>query len=123
MKLHLDKPTASNIIHGYAPGEVKINDEVITRSLVVMPEQLIRDWPPQQMEELSETHLEVVAALEPEVVLLGTGKRLTFPPAKFTAFFLARGIGLEVMDTAAACRTYNILMAEDRKVAAALLMI
>jgi uncharacterized protein len=123
MKISLETGSASNIIRSYDAGCVAINEEVVTRSVVVMPEQLIRDWPPQSFEELRREHFDRLSQLHPEIVLVGTGERLRFPEPRVTAPLRERGIGVEVMDTAAACRTYNVLMAEGRVVAAALLMI
>ena len=123
MKLSLDSAAAANFIRAYGRGTLTINEETVSRSVIVTPERIIHDWPPQTFEQLEHAHFEGLAALEPAVVLLGTGERLRFPTPAHSAFLLERGIGLEVMDTAAACRTYNILAAEGRKVAAALLMI
>jgi uncharacterized protein len=109
-------------IRAYGEGRIVINDRDYTRSLLVTPHHLDPTWEPQSLAELQTPHLEAVAALHPEVVLLGTGNRLKFPHRETTAFFLQRGIGFEVMDTAAACRTFNVLTAEGRGVAAALLV-
>lgn len=123
MKLSLETPASVNFIRSYARGTITINEETVSRSVIVMSNRIIRDWPPQTFEQLESAHFEGLAALDPEVVLLGTGERLRFPAPAHSACLLEHGIGLEVMDTAAACRTYNILAAEGRKVAAALLMI
>lgn len=123
MKFTLETGSASYRILAYDTGQVTINAETVTRSVIVTPEQLVRDWPPQQFEELKEHDFMPLVALAPEVVLLGTGALLRFPGPHVLAPLRTRGIGVEVMDTAAACRTYNILMAEGRNVAAALLMI
>lgn len=123
MKLHVDNATANYRISGYGSGYVAVNDERITRSVIVTPDRLVRDWPPQSYRELSALHLELVAQQKPEIVLLGTGERQHFPSSAILAPLFESGIGIEVMHTAAACRTYNILMSEDRLVAAALLMI
>jgi uncharacterized protein len=94
------------------------------RSIVVMPDRLITDWPPQCWEDLAATHFEQLAADESvEIVLFGSGARLRHPEPHLTAGLIDRGIGVEVMDTGSACRTYNFLMADRRRVAAALLMI
>lgn len=96
-------------------------EEILTRSFIIAPRHLIRDWPPQRFEELAEAHLQLLTSLSPEVVLLGTGARLRFPNSAWLAGFHQQRIGVEIMDTGAACRTYNVLMAEGRKVAAALI--
>jgi uncharacterized protein len=111
-----------NIIRGYAAGQVTINDEVIVTSVVVTPDRIIRDWLPHTFGDLERRHIARLEELQPEIIVLGTGLRLHFPDAEFTAGFLSRGIGVEIMDTNAACRTYNILLSEGRGVVAALLM-
>lgn len=124
MKIQFDAGgTGQNFIHAYGPGQVTINQQVHHRSLLVTSGQLITDWPPQSFSELRAPHFEQIRALNPEVVVLGTGARLQFPRAADTRALIQANIGLEVMDTGAACRTYNILMQDGRRVAAALLMI
>jgi uncharacterized protein len=111
-----------NIIRGYAPGQITVNDEVIDTSVIVTPERIMRDWLPHSFGDLERRHIARLEELQPEIIVLGTGLRLRFPNAEFTAGFLSRGIGVEIMDTSAACRTYNILLSENRRVVAALLM-
>lgn len=123
MKIQLDNLGEENTIQAYRPGQVTINHAVYEASVVVTPKRLIPDWPPSRFVDLTPAHFEVITALAPEIVILGTGKQLRFPPARTTRSLIQANIGLEVMDTGAACRTYNILMAEGRRVAAALLMI
>ena len=112
-----------NLIRGYAPGRITINAQVHTGSLIVTPQQIIADWPPVVFADLMPGHFETIVALRPEVVILGTGTRLQFPAASLIRPLVEANIGLEVMNTGAACRTYNILMNDGRRVAAALLMI
>jgi uncharacterized protein len=121
MKLHLNT-TPGNRIVSHAPGEVVVNQTRYTTSLVVTPQRIIADWPPQCFADLQAAHFEILAGLKPEVVVLGTGQRLRFPAPALTASLVNAGIGLEVMDTAAACRTYNILMGDGRLIAAAIMM-
>jgi len=97
-----------------------VNGERHTASVLVQPEH-IEPWPVADFAALAEAHFARVAELRPEVVLLGTGSRLRFPRSGLTAPLARARIGFEVMDLQAACRTYNILMAEERKVLAALL--
>ena len=123
MKISLDGGTATYKIASYAQGQVVINEQRLTRSLVIMPETLLSDWPPQTFEAFTTEHFATIVAYQPEIVLLGTGASLRFPAPALLAPLYDAGIGVEVMDTGAACRTYNILMAEGRTVAAALLMI
>ncbi|HEX7965965.1 MAG TPA: Mth938-like domain-containing protein [Gammaproteobacteria bacterium] len=113
----------TKVIRAYAPGRVNVNDALLTRSFVVAPDRLVEDWPPQRFEELTAEHLQAALALEPEILLIGTGAKQQFLPAELMAALSKSGMGLEVMDTAAACRTYNVLLSEDRKVVAAILMI
>jgi uncharacterized protein len=122
MKMHLDRTAGAHRITGYGAGYVSVNDKPLTQSFIVTPETLIIDWAPRSAADLDEAALEAIAHLSPGIVLLGMGERQSFPPASLLAPMLARGIGIEVMTTAAACRTYNILIAEGRSVAAGLLV-
>jgi uncharacterized protein len=123
MKMILEKgDAASNRIRHYEPGQLTINDRVLETSVLVTPGTDLRDWPPATFEDLVPEHATPILDLEPEVVLLGTGPSQRFPEREIMLAFLERGIGIEVMDTASACRTYNILMAEDRRVVAALII-
>ena len=124
MKLHLDSRRAGqNIIRSYSSGEIVINDACFTRSLIVTPEKVIDDWAPQSFAELAPQHLELLAQPDAEIVILGTGTSLQFPRPMLLQGLANAGIGHEIMDTAAACRTFNILMSEGRRVVAGLLMI
>ncbi len=111
------------LIRGYEAGRIQVNEEIYAHSLVITPQYLNPEWPPQSVGEVKDAHLESIISLEPEVVLLGTGLRLRFPSPRVMAFFRQRMVGIEAMDTAAACRTYNVLMSEGRSVAAALLIL
>jgi uncharacterized protein len=121
VKLHLEGPSALNAVTGYGSGYVMINGERHDGNLVVLPERIV-PWSASGFEALAESDFEMLAALGTEVVLLGTGAALRFPAPRLTRALALARIGLEVMDTQAACRTYNILMAEERRVAAALLL-
>ncbi len=123
MRFSLEIDAGRYFIRGYGLGWVDVNEREIRRSLIVTPERLVTDWPPQTFAELDEVHFEAVARLEPEIVVLGTGSRQRFPHPRLIRPLLAKGVGVETMDTAAACRTYNIVTLEGRRVAAALLMI
>lgn len=122
MKLSEEKGDGSFRIRGYDAGRIVVNETGYEHSLVLAPEHLETGWPPQRFDDLRREHLDVILELDPEVILLGTGERQRFPGRELMLSVLRRGIGFEVMDTAAACRTYNILMAEGRRVAAALLI-
>jgi len=121
LKLHLDNISGINAFTGYGEGYVMINGQRYVHNLVVLPERIVSDWQPTGFDALCAADFARLAALEPEIVLLGTGSRLRFPRPELTRALIEAGIGLEVMDIQAACRTYNILAAEKRKVAAALL--
>ncbi|HSS46420.1 MAG TPA: Mth938-like domain-containing protein [Burkholderiales bacterium] len=121
MKLHLATASAENRFTGYGEGYVLVNNVRHEKSLVVLPERLM-EWEVAAFEALSQKHFEFLMNLAPEIVLLGTGPRLRFPHPALSQSLVNAKIGLEVMDTRAACRTYNILVAEGRKVAAALLL-
>ncbi len=122
MKLSLD--TASgHVIQGYQPGEIRVlqlgsvtDEHRITSSAIITPEQIIEDWL-ETDQPLSPEHIQKILALKPEVILLGTGEQLVFPTAAILQDCYHAGVGVEVMDTGAACRTYNILAAEGRQVA------
>lgn len=91
-------------------------------SCLIMADKLIDDWRPQDIADLKVEDLQSALALEPELLLLGSGARQQFPSPELLAAVLSRGVGCEVMDTGAACRTYNILASEGRRVVAALLL-
>lgn len=121
MKLHVDTPTTLNTVTAYGAGFVEINQVRHTASVIVTPDR-VEPWPVAGFESLQASDFERLRELRSEVVLLGTGSRQRFPHPRLTRPLSDARIGLEVMDTQAACRTYNILMAESRKVAAALLV-
>ena len=120
MKLQASGLTHLHTFTAYGEGYVVVNGARHDASLIVLPER-IQPWPVAGFDALTEEHFALLAALKPEVALLGTGSRQRFPHPRLIAPLARARIGLEVMDTQAACRTYNILMAEERRVAAALL--
>lgn len=122
MKLTDEKIGGINLIRSYAPGEVRIGETVIRSSCLVKTDQLIADWRPQTVAEIGVADMEAVLALKPEVVVIGSGPRQQFPAPEIIGALLSRGVGCEVMDTGAACRTYNVLASEGRTVVAALLL-
>lgn len=122
MKLHLTRAAGNQLITGYGDGWVEINTMRYQQSLIVLPNQVIADWPATDFESLSHEHFEKLVELKPEVVLLGTGATHRFIHPRLSHALIEANIGLECMATAAACRTYNILMAEGRNVAAALII-
>lgn len=105
------------------PSDPAAAPRIVQRSVIVTVNQIVTDWTPQHWQAITTADMDRVLATRPDVILLGTGKRLRFPPPPVLAHCQQQRVGMEVMDTAAACRTYNILAAEGRNVAAALLMI
>jgi uncharacterized protein len=122
MKLTDDRIAGAFLVRSFSPGELRVADEVLRRSCLIRADQLIRDWRPQTIADLTLADLEPVFALEPEIVVLGSGERQRFPATQVLATMLSRGVGCEVMATDAACRTYNLLVSEDRRVVAALMV-
>lgn len=120
MKLTLDARTDVNLIRGYAAGGLRIGARTVSSPCIVTADTLITDWNAPSATQLAIAHLEPIFALDPEIVILGTGAMQRFPSAEVRQAFAARGIGLEPMDLHAACRTYNILVQEERRVVALL---
>lgn len=121
MKLHLSNTAGLNVFTAYGEGYVAVNHEKHSKNLIVLPELVVFEWSTATVETLTSTDMQVLLELGTEIVLLGTGNHLRFPQGVLMRPFAPAGIGLEIMDIQAACRTYNILAAEGRKVAAALL--
>ncbi len=117
-----DDNASEFLIKRYVAGRITIGITEHTQSLILTHNKLIPDWEPHDFQALQAAHFTLVAALDPEVVILGTGAQLHFPHPSITAELLTQGIGFEAMDTAAACRTYNVLLSEGRRVVAALLL-
>jgi uncharacterized protein len=122
MKFTLEASSRVNLIRAYSPTEVRVGEQSLRASCIVTADTVISEWEPASYAELTPSHLEAVLALKPELVLLGTGAMQRFPSSQIRAAFIAHGVALEVMDLGAACRTYNILVQEDRRVAAALFL-
>jgi uncharacterized protein len=121
VKLHLSSTAGLNIFTAYGEGYVAVNHRKYEENLIVLPDSVTPDWSTATVATLAAADMDKLLALGAEIVLLGTGSRLRFPAGALVRPFAPAGIGLEVMDLQAACRTYNILAAEGRKVAAALL--
>ncbi len=122
MKLHSSLTASLLSITSYDTGHIAVNGRRLTRSFLLTPQRLIEDWPPASFDSMSEADLLAVANLDCPIVLLGTGARQRFPAPALMRQLIERRVGVEVMDSHAACRTYNILMAEGRDVAAALII-
>lgn len=121
LKFHLTRPDGRNLFTGYGPGFVAINGAQHRSSIIVTADRVL-PWDITDPQAFTEAVFAGLAALPAEILLLGTGASLSFPHPHLTQPLRDAGIGLEVMDTAAACRTYNILLGENRRVAAALVV-
>jgi len=122
MKLHSSDTKQYQTVTGYFPGGVEINAQPFDYSLLVLPETAPAPWPVATFDELTVEHFERLLAEAPDVVILGTGERQRFVHPRLTGPLTSRRIGVECMDTNAACRTYNILMGEGRKALLALII-
>jgi uncharacterized protein len=120
VKFTLESGAHVNVVTGYGGGEIRLRERIVRPPAIIAADRIIEDWE-ASVDALDTNLLEPVLALAPDVIVLGTGERLRFPPHGLRAQLQARGIGLEVMDTSAACRTYNVLVLEQRRVVAALL--
>lgn len=122
MKLHLANPGDTKLFTAHGTDHVMVNGERYDHSIAVLAEEVRNDWAVADFDALSAAHFDYFLALKPDVLLLGTGARQRFPHPRLYRSLTDAGIGVECMDTPAACRTYNILVAEDRKVVAAILI-
>lgn len=119
MQLNLERPDYRYFLRGADGRQALVNERTLTRSFIVSPEALVEDWPVTDAAAMQPADLEAALALQPELVVLGTGEKQRFPPAAVMAAALGRGIGLEAMTNAAAARTYSVLAGEGRRVVAA----
>lgn len=122
MKLHLNNTVGLNAITGHDDGSVSVNNQPIYHALIVTPDKIIDPWQIADFSTLSVIDFAHLLDLKPELVIFGSGKTFRFPDPRIMAAFAQARTGFEVMDTAAACRTYNVLAGEGRNVAAALLV-
>ena len=122
MQLTLENPDFRYFLRGADGVAALVNERRLERSFLLAPNELVEDWRPRHVAELAPADFEPVLALAPAVVLLGSGASLRFPAPAVLAACLTRGIGLEVMDNAAAARTFNVLATEGRRVVAAFLL-
>lgn len=121
MKLTFDAPPAANVIRAYTAAGFRIGSRDCTGSVIVCAHALIEHWRPREMSELAVEDLAPALALQPEVLLIGTGARQIFPAPALLAELYRSKVGFEIMNTGAACRTYNVMLAEGRAVVAALM--
>jgi uncharacterized protein len=122
LKLHADSPTALNTVTAYGSGFIEINQVRYLRPVLITPDRPVEPWNVKDFEELTVEDFAGLRARDPEIVIFGTGSRQRFPHPRLTRPLTEARIGCESMTTQAACRTYNILMGEGRKVLAALLL-
>lgn len=122
MKLHADAQASLNTVTGYGADYIEINKVPFQHSILMMPEGAVQTWDVQDFNALTPAHFEAMLALDPALVILGTGSKLRFAHPRLISPLTSRRIGVECMDMHAASRTYNILMAEGRNVLAALIL-
>ena len=122
MQLSHELPDYAFTLRSADGRHARVNDLTLTDSFILSPQQLVENWPVRDSAALTADDLAPLLALQPEVVLLGTGERQVFPPAAVMAACLRQGVGLEVMTNAAAARTFNVLAGESRRVVAGFLL-
>jgi uncharacterized protein len=122
LKLQSDPHSGANTITGYGPGYVEINQTPYTHAVLLSSDGAISEWPLKSFEELAATHFDQMVNLQPELILIGTGSRQRFPKPELLKTLISAKIGFEIMDSQAACRTYNILVGEGRRVLLALIV-
>ena len=122
MKFAQDSQEDGYVITAYDDNSVSINGKKFSQSLVVASTQLHENWDLTDIELLTTSHIERVLSFQPELIIIGTGSSLVFPAVEIYAGIIEHGIGVDFMDTGAACRTYNILMSEGRDVVAGLIL-
>ena len=122
MKFTEHRDPSIHAVKHYQPGEVKINNEVLKNSCFLNQKELVKDWSCQHISLLNTDLLDELLSLQPEVIILGTGETQIFPEPRLFAYCSQQGVGLEVMNNLAACRTYNVLTTEDREVVLGLII-
>jgi uncharacterized protein len=122
MQITQDSGSGVNFIRAYGAGELWINQDSYRGTIILSASSILAQPNIRGVEDLGTVEVPLILELEPELLLLGTGARQIFPSAAFGAQFLRAGVGFEVMDTGAACRTFNVLVGEKRRVVALLLL-
>ncbi len=122
MKFAQDNQNEGYVITAYGNDSVSINGKPFHQSLIITPTKLEENWAITSIDQLMQNHVEQILALKPELIIIGTGDKLVFPAVELYSSIIQHGIGVDFMDTGAACRTYNILMSEDRDVVAGLIL-
>ena len=122
MKFAQESQDEGYVITAYGENTVSLNGKKFERSLIVANTEFSEDWGITSIDQLADEHIAQILSFEPELVIIGTGSKLVFPPVEIYSAIIKRGIGVDFMDTHAACRTYNILMSEGRGVVAGLII-
>jgi len=122
MKFAQDAQDEGYVITAYGENDVAINGKTFSSSLIITRSQLDENWNLSNIDALEPEHIDQILALNPELIIIGTGKKLIFPAVAIYSNIIKKGIGVDFMDTQAACRTYNILMSEGRDVVAGLIL-
>jgi len=121
MKFTTDS-VSGNFIRTWQPGQLTVRDEIIRSNAIISHDRIINDWRPAAISDMSIADFSAALELRPEIILLGTGRTQQFPHIALLTELLQSGIAIEVMETGAACRTFNVLLGERRAVVAALLL-
>jgi uncharacterized protein len=122
LKLQSDPHSGANTITGYGDGYVEINQNPYAHAVLLSSDGAISEWPVKSFEDLEVSHFAQMVDLKPELILIGTGSRQRFPKPELLKALIEAKIGFEIMDSQAACRTYNILVGEGRQVLLALIV-
>ena len=122
MKFAQDSQDEGYVITAYGEDSVSVNGKVFEQSLILANTEFSEDWGLSSIEQLADEHIEQTLSFDPELIIIGTGDKLVFPKVEVYSAIIKRGIGVDFMDTHAACRTYNILMSEGRGVVAGLIL-
>ncbi|MBE9568074.1 MAG: Mth938-like domain-containing protein [Proteobacteria bacterium] len=122
MKFAQDSQDDGYVITAYDSDSIAINGKTFRQSLIIAPTRLHQDWEADTIGQLQQPHIDTVLSFEPELIIIGTGNKLVFPAVEIYSEIIRRGIGVDFMDTGAACRTYNILMSEGRNVVAGIII-
>ncbi len=122
MQLSLNRPGEYLFVRKVGAEAITVVDRDLAGSFILAPDQAIEGWPVRAVSDINESAIAPIVELKPAVLILGTGPRIVFPTQWLFAEFLRRGIGIEVMDNAAAARTFNVLVGESRRVVAAFIL-
>ena len=122
MELRIENPSLSHSFQSFDGNAVVVGGKRFTASLVITPDQIYSDWPPKRANLLTIDDLQIILDLKPELAIIGTGVRQYFPDPRLLARFMQAGVGIEFMDTRAACRTFNVLSTEERDIAAGIIL-